>query len=67
MVIKPLCFGPPGIGYSRVLSRVTFDLHRYLICIILVGGGGANRWMVWASGWGKLPERPLGTANQMKE
>jgi hypothetical protein len=27
MVIKPFCFFPLGIGYSRATSRVTFELH----------------------------------------
>ena len=27
MVIKPLCFRPSGIGYSRAAGRVTFDLQ----------------------------------------
>jgi len=27
MVIKPFCFFPLGIGYSRAAGRVTFELH----------------------------------------
>jgi hypothetical protein len=34
MVIKPLCFCPLGIGYSRAMTQVTFGLQRNLVLII---------------------------------
>jgi hypothetical protein len=41
MVIKPLCFCPLGIGYSRVMIQVTFDLR--LISIRIVDAEGISR------------------------
>jgi hypothetical protein len=37
MVIKPLCFSPLGIGYSRAMTQVTFGLQLISIRIVEAG------------------------------